>query len=52
MEYTIEFYKEDGKWCAYIGQEDGSGYKVRENTKVECINKVALYFNANADWEE
>ena len=44
MHYDIEFYKEDGKFCAYIGQEDGSGYKISSDTIDQLTREIGDYF--------
>lgn len=50
--YTIELYKQDGKYCAYIGEECGSGYEISEDTKSECARKIAEHIEDNGEWEE
>ena len=41
--YQIELYKENGYFCAYIGEDGGSGYKIRESSESECARKIADY---------
>lgn len=52
MTYNIELYKEDGYFCAYIGEDNGSGYKVYGDTEKECASKIAQYFEEYGNWEE
>lgn len=52
MTYSIELYKENGHFCAYIGEVNGSGYKIRESSKSECARKIALYIEDWGNWEE
>lgn len=44
MHYDIEFYKEDGKFCAYIGLDGGSGYKISGDTIDELTREIGYYF--------
>lgn len=44
MHYDIEFYKEGGKYCAYIGLDGGSGYKISGDTIDELTREVGNYF--------
>lgn len=44
MHYDIEFYKENGKFCAYIGEENGSGYKISADTIDELTREIGYYF--------
>jgi hypothetical protein len=44
MHYDIEFYKEDGTFCAYIGQEDGSGYKIISDSIDGLTQEIGSYF--------
>lgn len=41
MILEVEFYKEGGMYCAYIG--DGSGYKIMADTVGELANEVKDY---------
>lgn len=52
MQYTIELYKADGMFCAYIGQDCGSGYEIRECTESECARRVAAFLENNGYWTE
>lgn len=52
MTYNIELCKENEYFCAYIGEDNGSGYVIRENSKSECINKIAYFFESYGNWEE
>lgn len=52
MEYTIELYKKDGKFCAYIGQDCGSGYEIRECSESECARRIASYIESYGVWNE
>ena len=52
MTYTIELYKENGYFCAYIGSDDGSGYKIRECNESECARRIANYIEDYGYWEE
>ena len=52
MIYNIELYKENENFCAYIGEDGGSGYAIRENSESECINKIAYFFEHYGNWEE
>lgn len=51
MHYDIEFYKEDGKFCAYIGEENGSGYKIKADTIDELTREIGYYFGDVVDEE-
>ena len=44
MHYDIEFYKEDGKYCAYIGKEDGSGYKIKRSSIDSLSKSIGDFF--------
>lgn len=44
MHYDIEFYKKDGKYCAYIGQENGSGYEISSDTIDQLTREIGYYF--------
>lgn len=50
--YQIELYKEGGMFCAYIGEDGGSGYKIRESNESECARRIAQYFEDYGSWEE
>lgn len=52
MEFTIELYKENGKYCAYIGSDNGSGYVIRECNESECARRVASFIESNGEWPE
>lgn len=52
MELTIELYKQNGKFCAYIGTDCGSGYVIAEPTESECARRVASYIESNGIWDE
>lgn len=43
--FSIEFYRENGKYCAYIGDDCSSGYKIIANSREALIDHVADYFN-------
>lgn len=42
--YEVELYKEDGKFCAYIGTDGASGYKIAESTIEEFTKAIGEYF--------
>lgn len=42
--YEVELYKEDGKFCAYIGADGASGYKIAESTIEEFAKAMGEYF--------
>lgn len=44
MHYDIEFYKEGGKFCAYISQTDGSGSVISSNTIDGLTREIGYYF--------
>lgn len=44
MYYDVELYKEDGKFCAYIGGDGSSGYKCVADTPEECAEQIRNYF--------
>lgn len=50
--YQIELYKENGFFCAYIGEDGGSGYKIRESSESECARRIAQYIEGYGNWEE
>lgn len=52
MNYNIELYKENGYFCAYIGEDNGSGYEIRESNESDCVSKIAQYFEDYGNWEE
>ena len=39
----IEIYKEDGLYCAYIGEASSSGYECVGSTPEECADQVKQY---------
>ena len=41
MVLEVEFYKEGGMYCAYIG--DGSGYKITADTVEDLAEQVGGY---------
>jgi hypothetical protein len=49
---SVELYKEDGMFCAYIGDDGGSGYKIRECSESECARRIAQYFEEYGYWTE
>ena len=51
MELSVEIYKEQEKYCAYIGEECGSGYEIIADTEEECARKIGEYFADNGRWE-
>lgn len=50
MTYNVEICKENGDFCAYIGED--SGYVIRENNERECIRKIAEFFECHGNWED
>ena len=50
--YTIEFFKDEFGFHAYIGQEDGSGYDCCGKTKEEVMAQVHEYFLCEAEFPE
>ena len=42
--YEVELYREDGKFCAYIGSDGASGYKIAESTLEEFTKAIGEYF--------
>lgn len=42
--YEVELYKENGKFCAYIGCDGASGYKIAERTIEEFTKAIGEYF--------
>lgn len=50
--YQIELYKEDVMFCAYIGEDNGSGHKICECSESECARRIAQYFEKYGNWEE
>ena len=50
--YQIELYKENGYFCAYIGEDGGSGYEIRESSESECARRIADYIEDYGNWEE
>ena len=51
MHYDIEFYKKAGKYCAYIGQEDGSGYEISSDTIDQLTREIGYYFGDEVEEE-
>jgi hypothetical protein len=45
MELTIELYKVNDEFFAYVGEDNASGYEISAPTKEECLNKLADYLN-------
>ena len=45
MVITIELFKEDNEFFAYVGEDNASGYEISAPTKEECLNKLADYLN-------
>lgn len=39
----IELYQEDTSFCAYIGEENYSGYSIEENTIEKMLDEVKNY---------
>ena len=52
MAYTIELYKENGFFCAYIDSDNSSGYRICECNESECARRIANYIEDYGDWEE
>lgn len=48
--YQIELYKMDGMFCAYIGTDNGSGYRISGQTPEECSIKIARFFEDYGKW--
>ena len=42
--YEVEIYLKDGKYCAYIGGENASGYEITADTASECAKQIGEYF--------
>lgn len=40
---NIEIYKEGGQYCAYIGEDNSSGYECVGPTLEECAEQVKQY---------
>ena len=40
---NIEIYKENGQYCAYIGEAGSSGYECEGSTPEECADQVKQY---------
>jgi hypothetical protein len=47
--YDVELYKEDGKYCAYIGSDGASGYKIEKATVDELTQAIAQFFADEID---
>jgi len=46
MVWTIEFYKEEDLYCAFIGDDNGgSGIGIKRGTQEELANDIAAYVN-------
>jgi len=44
MNWTIEFYKENGLFCAYISDnKGGSGIEIKIPTQKELADEISLY---------
>lgn len=52
MNYEIEIYKENGKFCAYIGCDGASGYKIAESTIEEFAKEIGEFFAEEIENEE
>lgn len=39
----IELYQEDNSFCAYIGEENYSGYSIKESTVEEMLTEINNY---------
>ena len=39
----IEIYKEEGQYCAYIGEDNSSGYECVGPTPEDCAEQVKQY---------
>lgn len=51
MNYNIEFYKEGGKYCAYIGSDNGSGYKINADTIDQLTREIGDFFSDEVEEE-
>ena len=40
---NVEIYKEEGQYCAYIGEDNSSGYECVGSTPEECSEQVKQY---------
>lgn len=53
MNVTIELYKKDEMFCAYISDNcGGSGYKIIASTYEERAERIKDYFLDNKEWIE
>lgn len=43
MTLYIDIYTKNEKFCAYIGEENSSGYECTGNTTEECISQISEY---------
>lgn len=50
--YDVKLYKEDDKFCAYIGSDCSSGYECVADTPEECAEQIRNYFLAEWIIEE
>lgn len=50
--FSVELYKEDGMFYAYIGEDGGSGYEICADSESECAAKIAQYFEDYGYWTE
>ena len=41
---------ENGKYCAYIGADNSSGYEIQEDTPSECARRIGQYFEEYINW--
>lgn len=39
----VEVYKEEGQYCAYIGEDNSSGYECTGPTPEDCAEQVKQY---------
>ena len=46
MIYEVEFYCEDGQYCAYIGANGASGYEIIANTASERARQIGEFFES------
>lgn len=43
MTLYIDIYIKNEKFCAYIGEENSSGYECTGNTTEECVFQISEY---------
>lgn len=48
---SIEFYTENGTYCAYIGSDGGSGYKCFGSDMNELADSIANYIKSYIEIE-